>query len=731
MKRLVIVFFVLLNSWLTLVSAQADPSWFLGKWQAQRDGKTYVLVNNKDGTYTFSEGDYQETGIWQLDSNGLTQNWNDPTTGEAKSATYSLEKLSDTAFKQSGGNLEAGFVFSFTKLTDDTPAPPTAQAPPAAIDPTVTKDWLLGDWLGRVNSTVQYWTNREDGTYTIKTINLRGETLSTEDGTWSLENNLLTQTWSDADSGATKTSSYTLERTAEDALRFMGGNLGFYSTLYKRLITMESVTPVNSWLVGQWSGTGTDFRTYTWTLFSDSTYQLNIDDKINGNNGSDAGNWTLENDQLAFTGATPTTYRIGYRNDYSITLYISEDDTGLFLQKSNGEPYDPFKPFQFAGQYMQANETVTLTYDGTNYGGTWLVRDQVFPITSAQTKGDTITVHYTKPAGDTSMTLRLDNNGLRQQGDVVANDFYAKVSETQLSVLSDLADNFWFLTKTFNRDDPLMLLSDGHYWQRHYYDEGSSYTEGLYTLQDNQLTLDPVCGGPASYTISQVQNHLLLSSKDIAGDSVAEDIVTSTYMAAPDTSVAYRLEQYQIDNEVRQQANLEWEEKIPLADIDMNMGRAPAGGEVSLDPNPDNRFEGATVFAESEIYPYTSDYFYVFEMNGAFIMTSQVELALEEMSAGPARDIDYSRGEFHDKFTSYFFPNGRMLSYFENYSGADITGNTPKPVLTYDWGRYKVEDNVINIETDAGEQLSYELLYGRRKIRSGDECYDNLEFATQ
>jgi hypothetical protein len=105
----------------SLAFAQDNQDWFLGKWVAEQGLDVYTLENFPDSTYTFAinTDQYIETGTWQLGEGQLTQNWNDPNTSEATSATYTLEKPSDTAFNQSGGNLPEGFVFAYVKATEE------------------------------------------------------------------------------------------------------------------------------------------------------------------------------------------------------------------------------------------------------------------------------------------------------------------------------------------------------------------------------------------------------------------------------------------------------------------------------------------------------------------------------------------------------------------------------------------------------------------------------------
>lgn len=127
---------VMVIALLTISNAQ-EHDWFLGEWISYRGFDVYTLENLSDGTYTFTlnTDQYVEIGTWQLSEGQLTQNWNDLTTGEATSATYDLEKLSDTAFNQSGGNLSEGFVFAYTKVTEDVKNVDLAEVPFVEVVP--------------------------------------------------------------------------------------------------------------------------------------------------------------------------------------------------------------------------------------------------------------------------------------------------------------------------------------------------------------------------------------------------------------------------------------------------------------------------------------------------------------------------------------------------------------------------------------------------------------------
>jgi hypothetical protein len=117
----------------------------IGTWQAQTNGNSYAQTINADGTYTFEilNQNYLEQGTWQLDGTNFSQQWQDPTTGEAQQATYWLEFQNETSFRMSGGNLE-GAVYTFNRIETQDVADNTSAPTPVSTPLTlVSKDHLL------------------------------------------------------------------------------------------------------------------------------------------------------------------------------------------------------------------------------------------------------------------------------------------------------------------------------------------------------------------------------------------------------------------------------------------------------------------------------------------------------------------------------------------------------------------------------------------------------------
>lgn len=743
--------------------ASTDQTWFLGTWNAVNGVQVISLTNNADGTYTFEISDflnpYREEGTWTLRGDTFTQNWTDPNTGEAASATYRLEKLSDTAFNQSGGNL-GETVFYFTKAGGDplanledilsTPSEPTnplgdlgdtssgtaqepqssqttsqqVTAPPPAADPTVTRDFMVGEWIAREAGQIFYFNVRADGSYTWEIRNWNGEVTYSEDAKWEMDGSRLKQTWNNQQTGRTEISYYEPERISENSMRWRGGNFGLNTARFDRVVQGQ-LSPGSSWLVGYWTSiVGVD--SWGFIFQADGSYTLNVADFQNRGQTFN-GKWRLEKDKLVLTGDKNVSYTLTYLDDVSSYL-LGEDlgDSSNLFQKINQDPRNPYQILSFVGQYLQQDYTLTITHDGAAYKAQMLFKDVVQNY-SAEASGDVLELK--DEAGQAVYRFRLDNNGLKIDGVFSLQPFWQKISESTLNTPNALL-SYWLQTERFSQDNDLLLLPDGRYRQSQYFELAGQLTggatEGLYKIEGDQLTLDPQCSAPSTYKLKQVQNHLLLGgSGGFEGDNKLSVI---TYMAAPATTIEYQLGQVKLRDEIEAQINAEWEQKIALAPINTTIGRIPPGGEISADPFPEDIFANSTVFAAQQLYPYTSDYYYVYDTGGNYIQTSLSSQIIENMNPGGFKqDIDFSRGSYYDKLNRYFFPNGRTLQYYESYSTAISIAYPPKPTISYSWSKYKIEDGKIIVGDDA---VVYELINGRRHIRFEEECFENIDFTT-
>jgi hypothetical protein len=586
---------------------------------------------------------------------------------------------------------------------------------------TISKEWLSGSWLARDGSKVFLLEVLGNGVYTWKIAKWNGEVVYSETAKWELVNERLKQTWKSAQSGLTEVAFYELERISDDTVRWRGGNFGLNTILFHR-VKANQLLPLSGWLVGTWT-TLAGFESYTFELQADGRLAFNKEAGLTSQAESGEGNWTFEKGILTFTGDVPGTYNVRPYDDVSFNATTAANSSGLLFKRSNAEPRDPFKTLNFAGQYIQQDTTMTITGKGEAYTAKLLVQGNSSTLTGRAT-GDTL--ELSDANGKVLYQLRLDNNGLRNTNLYqISNKFYLKVAENTLNTPNKLV-GYWLRTKGFSQDDDLLLLPDGRYRQTAHYElAGStsiSIAEGLYKMVGGKITLDPSCAGPSTYALKQVQNHLLTS---FTSGFDGKEII-STYMAAPASSIEYQLAQVKIRDALEAQINEQWMQKIALGKVNLNIGRIPPTSEISLDPNPNDVFANSSVFAENQLYPYQSEAFYYYDFDGNFRSTTLGMMILDKNIAGT---INSSRGQYHDKLNTYFFPNGRMMTYFESYLTAKSIAYPPQPTQKFSWNKYRIQGEKI-IVGEGKNALTYDLINGRRHIRQGEQCFENLKFST-
>jgi hypothetical protein len=585
----------------------------------------------------------------------------------------------------------------------------------------VSKEWLAGSWLARDDSSIYLFDISANGTYTWRIAKWNGEVTYNETAKWELINQRMKQTWKNSSSGLTEVSFYEPERVSDDTLRMRGGNFGLNTILFHRVQANE-ISPLSGWLVGTWT-TLAGFESYTFELQADGRLTYKKEAGLTSQAESGEGNWSFQKGVLTFTGDLTGTYNVQPYNDTVFNATTASDSSGLLFQRSNSEPRDPFKTLNFAGQYIQQDTTLTITGKGDAYEAKLLVQGNTVALTGRAT-GDTL--ELSDASGKSLYKLRLDNNGLRDTNLYkVSNTFYKKVSETTLATPNKLV-GYWLQTERFSQDDDLLLLPDGRYRQTAHYTLAGrtsiSVTNGLYKMTGGKITLDPTCAGPSTYALKQVQNHLLTS---FTSSFDGKEIIT-TYMAAPASSIDYQLGQVKIRDALEAQINAQWMQKIALGKVNTRLGRIPPNNEISLDPNPNDVFANSSVFAENQIYPYQSDAFYYYDFDGNFLSTTPGMLILDP---NLSKRINLTRGQYHDKLNTYFFPNGRTITYFESYLTAKSIAYPPQPTQKFSWNKYRIQDEKI-IVGEGKNALTYDLINGRRHIRQGEQCFENLKFST-
>jgi hypothetical protein len=585
----------------------------------------------------------------------------------------------------------------------------------------ISKEWLTGSWLARDKQTIYLIDVSENGTYAFKIANWKGEITYNETAKWELINGRMKQTWKNASSGLTEVSFYEPERVSDGTMRWRGGNFALKTILFHR-VKPGQISPLSGWLVGTWN-TLAGFESYTFEFRADGRFAFTKAAGLTSQAETGEGNWSFTKGVLTFTSGSTGIYTVQPYDDVSFNATTASDSSGLLFQRLNTEPRDPFKLLNFAGQYLQQDTTLTISGNGEAYQAKLLVQGNTFTL-NGQATGDTL--ELMDASGKSLYKLRLDNNGLRDTNLYkVSNKFYQKISETTLATPNKLV-GYWLKTEDFSQDDDLLLLPDGRYRQTAYYTlvgrTSQSVTEGLYKIAGEKLTLDPTCAGPSTYALKQTQNHLLTS---FTSSLDSREIIT-TYMAAPATSIDYQLGQAKIRDALEAQINAQWMQKIALGKVNTRLGRIPPNNEISVDPSPNDVFANSSVFAENQIYPYQSEAFYYYDFDGNFRSTTPGMLILDP---NLSKRINLTRGQYHDKLNTYFFPNGRTISYFESYLTAKSIAYPPQPTQKFSWNKYRIQGEKI-IVGEGKNALTYELINGRRHVRLGEQCFENLKFST-
>jgi hypothetical protein len=585
----------------------------------------------------------------------------------------------------------------------------------------MSKDWLVGSWLARDGSSVFLFDVSANGTYTWKIAKWNGEVTYNETAKWELINGRIKQTWKNANSGLTEVAFYEPERVSDGTLRMRGGNFGLNAILFHR-VQANQISPLSGWLVGTWS-TLIGFTSWTFELQSDGRFAFKKDAGLTNDGSSGEGIWSFQKGVLNLSGDVNATYNVRPFDDLGFNATTATDSNGLLFKRGNSEPRDPFKSVGFAGQYIQEDTTMTITAKSDGYEAKLLIKGNLFTLTGRAT-GDTL--ELSDANGKVLYQLRLDNNGLRNTNLYqVSNKFYLKVAETTLNTPNKLV-GYWLQTKGFSQDNDLLLLPDGRYRQTAYYQfagrTSQSVTEGLYKTANGKITLDPSCAGPSTYALKQTQNHLLTS---FTSSFDGKEVIT-THMAAPATSIEYQLAQVKIRDALEAQINAQWTQKIALGKVNTRLGRIPPNNEISVDPNLQDVFANSNVFAENQVYPYQSEAFYYYDFDGNFRSATPGMLILDP---NLSKRINFTRGQYHDKLNTYFFPNGRTITYFESYLTAKSIAYPPQPTQKFSWNKYRVQGEKI-IVGEGKNALTYDLINGRRHARLGEQCFENLKFST-
>lgn len=411
-------------------------------------------------------------------------------------------------------------------------------------------------------------------------------------------------------------------------------------------------------------------------------------------------------------------------------LTVAAEWAAPTTQAPSGDP--------FAGTFSGQGVILTLTPVAGGYGGRLDFQGQSYPLSAqlrnGRLQGSFVSGDQTFPfeasLGDGVLTLgsggasyrlqRQDTGGSGQATAAPAPPAATQPEPAPSAAAATGLEGTWTTLEDYGYgvvvEKSIHLLPQGRY----IYVESGDFPfqeEGRYQLDGGRLVFLPFCGADHSVDIQRSGERLDVTAVDTFGDTTV-----TVYQLEPGSPG--RVGQMLADIDAERAA---FHARAPTGPIRPGV-QAPEPG-YPPDPNPDRIFTGATVFSEGELYTFFSAFTYVMDLNGRLqtVNSSDVVLNTPKMAT-----LDYTRGEYRDTALWLFRPNGRVLVRYESYWNALDIGTVPiTPTVTASWGRYRIEGDGVRVETDEGEQLELELIMGRRKLRQGGLCFDEIEWATE
>ena len=357
---------------------------------------------------------------------------------------------------------------------------------------------------------------------------------------------------------------------------------------------------------------------------------------------------------------------------------------------------------------------VTARAQGLRLAGTFSSGGQEFPF-DATLSADLLTLG----SGGASYLLLRQGGGAQAGQPTPAPAAPAQVAPAASAAITGL-EGKWTRQVDFGygtvTDYSLYFLPDGRY----FYVESGDFPvqeEGRFSVAGGQLTFEPFCSPDYSADFQLGGAQLSVATVDVFGDTT-----TSLYQLEPGSPVGVVQEIAAVDAE-----RAAFHARTPTGPIQPG-ARAPEPG-FPIDPSPERTFAPATAFSEGELYTRFSAYTYVMDFLGQLQTVNASDIAF---NTAKMATLNYSRGEYRDSGLWLFAPNGRVFLKFESYWNAlDISTDPITPSVVSAWGRYRIENDTIFVETDVGEQLTLELIAGRRQLSQDGLCFDEVAWATE
>lgn len=237
---------------------------------------------------------------------------------------------------------------------------------------------------------------------------------------------------------------------------------------------------------------------------------------------------------------------------------------------------------------------------------------------------------------------------------------------------------------------------------------------------DGQFRLKRCISGSVSwdyglYSVNMANRSLVYDSRFIPVQTRGLDFYGNTMtiyggLASPST---YKVNLGTVDAAIAESLNVDaaeaqvdaqWLARVPIGPRDPNAVQTPTG-EIPADPTPGRIYPSPTVFNGYHLYRRLIPGFVYFNHLGNIVSVA----------------VTHTR-EWH------FFPTGRVLVRFRNYS-AGASYPTTIQTVSDSWGAYRTEpkpnlndilhiyaDNVVFIESDSGEQTELTVEDGRRNL---------------
>lgn len=244
--------------------------------------------------------------------------------------------------------------------------------------------------------------------------------------------------------------------------------------------------------------------------------------------------------------------------------------------------------------------------------------------------------------------------------------------------------------------------------------------EGVYRRSDRQLVLRPYC----SYEGKTFDLDLQAQQLALSGRNILDEPFSYTYVleAGAEATLA---EMRAVEAE-RERLNQTYLARTPIGSIQTGTF---VKTDLPVDSDPSNSYPDAVVFSEGELYTFVSEWSYVFDIYGQLQSVNAADIAFNTPKMAT---LDYSKGTYRDTAQRFFLPNGRFYSVTELYGTASPT-QPPTPQTTVFWGKYRIENDTLVVEEDAGTVTEYLLLGGRRALTpaEGGTCYKEVTWATE